>query len=95
MKASIQIDTKYADHLQRSALSLNQLLIWTVYTPTTPDFPGWFIARPTIIRPKTSGPIPMHLMARDLDTLRAMLPAGLVCLQRKPEDDPVILEVWV
>lgn len=93
MKASIQIDTKHAEHLHRAALSLGQLLIWTIYI--TPDFPDWFVARPTIIRPKTSGPIPMHMMARDLDVLRAMLPNGLVRLGRKPEDDPSILEVWV
>lgn len=94
MKTSIEIDALYAHQIHGAALSLGQLMIWTIYF-NTKDFPDWFVARPTIIRPKTSGPLPMHLMARDIDTLRTMLPGGLVCLGRKPEDDPVILEVWV
>lgn len=92
-KGSILINEKYADQLQRSALSLGQLLIWTIYY-SPKDFQDWFVARPRIIRPKT-GPIPMHLMARDIDTLRALLPHGLARLGRKPEDEASILEVWV
>lgn len=93
-KPSIHIDTKYAEHLQRAALSLGQMLIWTIYDHPK-DFADFFVARPLIIRPKTSGPIPMHLMARDLKTLRALLPHGLTRLGRQEADDPVILEVWV
>jgi hypothetical protein len=94
MKSSIEIDAIYAHQIHGAALSLGQLMIWTVYF-NPKDFPGFFVARPTIIRPKTSGHVPMHLMARDLATLRTMLPGGLVRLERKPEDDPVIVEVWV
>ena len=93
-KSSIHIDTQYAEQLQASAVSLGQLLIWTIYDHPK-DFPEFYIAQPHIIRPKTSGPVPMHLMARDLDTLRALLPHGLTCLKRQEEDDPCILEVWV
>lgn len=94
MNASIQIDERYAAQVHGAALSLGQLLIWTVYDHPL-DFPDWFVARPHIIRPKTSGPLPMHLMARDLNVLRAMLPDGLTRLKRDPNDDPFILEVWV
>jgi hypothetical protein len=94
MKTSIEIDALYAVQLQASAISLSQLLIWTIYDHPL-DYPEWFVARPQIIRPKTSGPIPMHLMAKELNTLRALLPDGLVCLNRQPTDDPFILEVWV
>jgi len=94
MKSSIEIDALYAHQIHCSAVSLGQLLIWTVYF-SPKDFPDWFVARPTMIRPKTSGPIPMHLMARDINTLRTMLPGGLVRLERKPEDEPQIMEVWV
>jgi hypothetical protein len=92
MNASIHIDTRYAQMVQNSAGSLGQLLIWTIYER---DYPDWFVARPHIIRPKTAGPLPMHLMAADLETLRAMLPDGLTCLARSPGDDPTIIEVWV
>ena len=94
MKSSIEIDALYAHQIHGAALSLGQLMIWTVYF-SPKYFPDWFVARPFIIRPKTSGPVPMHLMARDIDTLRAMLPGGLVRLERKPQDEPQILEVWV
>ena len=94
MNASMEIDRRYAEQLQGSAVSLGQLLIWTIYDHPL-DYPDWFVARPHIIRPKTSGPIPMHLIARDLDTLRALLPDGLVRLERQAADDPCILENWV
>lgn len=94
MSASIQIDELYAVQLQASAISLRQLLIWTIYENPV-DFPDWFVARPQIIRPKTAGPLPLHLMAKNLDRLRLMLPDGLVRLDRQPTDDPFILEVWV
>jgi hypothetical protein len=91
---SIEINPRYAQMVQQSASSLGQLLIWTVYAHPS-DYPDWFVARPTIIRPKTSGPMPMHLMAKDLETLRAMLPEGLTRLDRNDADDPTIIEVWV
>lgn len=94
MDASIQIDEFYAVQVQASALSLGHLLIWTIYDHP-PDFPDWFVARPQIIRPKTAGPMPLHLMANDLNRLRLMLPDGLVRLERHPVDNPFILEVWV
>jgi hypothetical protein len=94
MNASIQIDPRYAQMVHLSAVSLGQLLIWTIYDHPS-DYPDWFVARPTIIRPKTSGPMPMHLMAKDLETLRAMLPDGLTRLNRQPSDDACIIEVWV
>ena len=94
MNASIEIDRRYAEQLQGAAQSLGQLLIWTIYDHPA-DYPEWFVARPLIIRPKTAGPVPMHLIAKDLDTLRTLLPDGLTRLGRQTDDDPVILEVWV
>lgn len=92
--SSIEIDERYAAQVQGAAQSLGQLLIWTIYDHPL-DFPDCFVARPQIIRPKTSGPMPMHLMAKELDALRALLPDGLTCLKRDPSDDPFIIEVWV
>jgi hypothetical protein len=94
MNASIQIDPRCAQMVQNSAGSLGQLLIWTIYEHPS-DYPDWFVARPHIIRPKSAGPLPMHLMAKDLETLRAMLPDGLTRLARMPGDDPCIIETWV
>jgi hypothetical protein len=94
MNASVEIDHRYAEELQGAAVSLGQLLIWIIYDHPA-DYPDWFVARPSIIRPKTGGPVPMHLIAKDLNMLRALLPDGLTCLGRQTMDDPAILEVWV
>jgi hypothetical protein len=94
VNASIEIDPRYAQMVHLSAASLGQLLIWTIYDHPA-DYPDWYVARPSIIRPKTAGPLPMHLMAKDLETLRAMLPDGLARLNRSEGDDPCIIEVWV
>ncbi|WP_417546430.1 hypothetical protein [Marinobacter sp.] len=34
------------------------------------------------------------LSANDLESLRALLPSGLVRMDRMPGDDPVIVEAW-
>jgi hypothetical protein len=94
MNSSIEIDEHYAAQVQGAADWLGQLLIWTIYDHPL-DFPEWFVARPHIIRPKTAAPLQLHLMAKDLNLLRAMLPDGLTRLGRQPNDDPAILEVWV
>lgn len=94
MNTSIEINPRYAQMVQISASSLGQLLIWTIYDHPA-DYPDFYVARPTIIRPKTSGHLPMHLLAKDLDTLRTMLPDGLTRLPRQPTDDPSVVEVWV
>ena len=95
MNASVEINPHYAAQLQYSAISLGQLLIWTIYDHPV-DYHEWFVARPHVIRPKTAGPLPMHLIAKDLDALRAMLPDGLTRLARNPaHDHPSVIEVWV
>jgi hypothetical protein len=93
MNASIEIDRRYAEQLQGAAQSLGQLLIWTIYDHPL-DYPDWFVARPHVIRPKTSA-LPMHLIATKLEGLRALLPDGLTRMDRQPTDDPFIVEVWV
>jgi hypothetical protein len=94
MNTSIEIDPRYAQMMHVSAASLGQLLIWTIHEHPK-DYPDFYVARPTIIRPKTAGPMPMYLLARDLETLRGMLPAGLTRLSRFDARDPSIIEVWV
>jgi hypothetical protein len=60
------------------------------------DFPGQYV-----IRKQTAGPGGRITIAAEplafgtLDQVRAALPAGLVRLERAPEDDPCIVEVWI
>lgn len=69
--------------------------LWTVYFNPS-DYPGKYIARRSEVR--GNGPT----MTADIivtDTLRAIRQAlhnrGLICLSRDPEDDAVIVEVWL
>lgn len=71
----------------------NQLSIWTVYERPL-DHPGQFVARRWVATPQPS-PTDDVLFADDLDSLRKMMPPGLVHMPRRPGDDPVIAETWI
>lgn len=70
-----------------------RLPMWVVYRPVTREYPGSWIARMFLSLPKDS-PTIFVLVRPTLDTLRAALPRGLVCLNRDPNDVPEIEEVW-
>jgi|LSQX01.3.fsa_nt_gb hypothetical protein len=76
----------------------NSLSIWTVYEKPS-DFPGEFVARRWESLVEDGAPVSRAtadvLVARDLDGLRAQLPAGLIRLERQPGDAPAIVESWV
>jgi hypothetical protein len=69
------------------------LEIWTVYRRPR-DYPNHFVARKSLatIPPTVTNDM---FVGVTLDEVRALLPPGLVCLQAAPEDDPVIVEVWI
>lgn len=66
------------------------LPIWTVYDSPR-DLPGQFVARLFILDRATAKVI----KAPTLEALRKLLPPGLTCLPRNPQDDPVIVETWL
>jgi hypothetical protein len=68
--------------------------MWTIYRPTTRDYPGRWIARLHLSLP-TPEPTQYVILADTLEALRARLPLDLTRLARNPEDDPVIEEVWL
>lgn len=63
---------------------------WTVYEKPR-DFPRLFVAR----RFEWDQPTKDFIVGPSLDAVRAQLPAGLMCLSRSPEDDPMIVEIWM
>jgi hypothetical protein len=68
-----------------------QLEVWTVYANPR-DCPGKIVIRKSL----SSGPTNEAYVFDDLDAARAvLLRSGLTCLPRFPEDDPVIVEVWL
>ncbi len=75
---------------------MNALGIWTIYH-SPKDFPGRYVARLWLVGHGLPEPRPtdQFMTSNTLDGIRAMLPPGLVCLQRSSDDDPVIVETWI
>jgi hypothetical protein len=67
---------------------------WTVFDHPR-DYPDVFVARRWVAR--RGEVVPTHDMftADSLAELRALLPAGLICVPRMPWDDTKIVEVWL
>ena len=70
------------------------LPMWTVYRPTTKDYPGQWCARLFLTLPdafRTN----IVIVDDTLEQLRNRLPIGLTMLNRDPLDDACIEEVWL
>lgn len=62
------------------------------------DFPNSFVVRKWFIDPGSSEPRPSQkcfTVAPTLERARAVIPAGMTRIDRFPNDDPVIVEVWI
>jgi hypothetical protein len=70
------------------------LEMWVVYDHPR-DMPDCFVARKWLIYGGRTEPTNALRAAGTLDEVRAMLPAGLVCLTRNEEDEPQIVETWL
>lgn len=68
--------------------------VWTIYDHPT-DFPGYFVARLHLVADSTAVCTACHLKHVSLDSLRSMLPPGLVCIKRSDSDPLTIVESWV
>lgn len=74
----------------------DELALYTVYN-NPKDYPGCFVARRSVVL--RSGLLRVdripHAVCSTLEEVRAALPPGLDRLERAPNDDPVIVEVWM
>jgi hypothetical protein len=68
----------------------HHLPLWTIYARPR-DFPQGFVARLFL----DGGATTKTLTAPSLAAIRGLLPRGLTCLARSPQDDPVIVETWL
>lgn len=94
MRTSTLIDRDAAQALQIKAVAAGDLVVWTVYQCPR-DFPTLFVGRPHVANRQGTYPLPSHLEALSLDALRVQLPTDLHRLDRQPEDEPQIVEVWL
>ena len=88
----ITIKPSYFDRLQWRLR--NRLPMWVVYTPTTRQYPGLWVARMHVSLPDTK-PTRFVISHDTLEELRSILPKGLVCIGRMANDTPEIVEVWM
>lgn len=73
------------------------LPMWTLYDHPS-DMPDCFVARLWHVGSEgTFEPVKTDtvMTAKFLDDLRDMLPQGLYCIPRLPDDDPCIIETWL
>jgi len=71
------------------------LPMWVVYDHPA-DFPNTYVARQHIIGISGQEATDRTMEADTLESIRAaMVNLGLTCITRSPEDDPVIVEVWL
>ncbi len=71
------------------------LQLWTIYNRPK-DYPNHYVARLTLIGPAGPSHMPRLLISTDLDAIRIqMMQLGLACINRHPDDEPHIVEVWL
>ncbi len=69
------------------------LPMWTIYRPTTKDYPGQWVARMFLTIPKDKS-TDIMAFGSTLEEVRAKLPPDLIKILRHKNDDPVIEESW-
>lgn len=73
---------------------MRHLDIWVIYDNPI-DFPGYYVARLHQVMNGTCNPVDAYIKHVSLNSLRNMLPPGLVCIKRSDSDPPPIVESWV
>lgn len=73
---------------------MNGLDLYVVYRNPS-DFPGQYVVRRQVAGPGVIFKDARTLAVGNLAAVRAALPVGLVRLDRDPNDDPCIFEVWL
>lgn len=80
---------------QAEAAKRGELSMWMVYERPA-DYACGFVARRFEVSGKGPTPTQMTLKCLDLEPIRDKLGrAGLVRLDRNPEDEPQIVETWL
>ncbi len=82
------------NHVNAHWMLRHKVPMWTVYRPTTKDYPGKWVARMHLSVPAHTAT--NHLILGDtLEDVRDQLPPDLYRINRMEGDDEVIEEVWL
>lgn len=74
-------------------VQVGTLPMFTVYF-NPPDHPGKYVVRMHVVEAGGSRPTNEGVVADDLETVRSVIPHGLTCMPRDPNDEKQIVEVW-
>lgn len=69
------------------------LTFWVVYFNPS-DYPGKYVVRVQVLLKGELLSDPACQVADTLDGARALIPHGLHCQPRQPNDFPVVVETW-
>ena len=73
----------------------HKLTQWVIYFGATNHPPGTWVVRAWDILPGKLVPHALMHECRSLFEARCKVPEGLFRLNRQPDDDPCIVEVWI
>jgi hypothetical protein len=71
------------------------LIMWTIFDHPS-DYPNNFVARECHVMQDGKRVWGSFMLCPHIEPIREQMRlAGLTCIGRQPEDDPVIIEVWL
>lgn len=79
--------------MQIEAYQSGALPMWTVYNRPS-DYPDQFVVRLGLIRKPEPAALHAVILGPTLDDVRSRIPFGLHRMDRDPNDEPCIVEVW-
>lgn len=86
---------RWQEKLQVRLVARGYLPIWTVFRPTTTDYPGSWGVRVHVVRGGPSLKTRWVGLGASLEEVRALIPPGLMLVPRDPSDSAVIEESWI
>ena len=90
----VPVSQNFHAKLHRRLAQIGRFPMWTVYTPDTREYPGFWVARMWVARPTLRAT--RFVCTHDtLEGLRSILPPGMTMLPRRVADVPEIQEVWM
>jgi hypothetical protein len=72
----------------------NVFTMFTVYNHPS-DFPDHFVVRRGFATRKVMVHTPFYRLGTTLEEVRRQIPQGFDLIMPDPEDDPVIVEIWI
>ena len=88
------LTVSYTARLHYKLAARGRLPMWTVYTPETREYSGFWVARMFIALPEYK-PTRFIVLHDRLAGLHELLPPGLARICRSPGDAPEIVETWL